>query len=130
MRLVEVAEITNSSGTVRIAAHVIAKIVRDVFTLSVPGVIRMDSDLSDTISQAIGMECTNRVHVSVNEAGASINLYILVKHGVRIPDLALTVQHKVKEEVHKETNVPVETVNIYVQGIIFDNEKAGDNVGR
>lgn len=121
MRLVEVAEITNSSGTVRIAAHVIAKIAGRI-ALSVPGVIGMDSDLSDT--------CTNGVHVSVNEAGASINLYILVKHGVRIPDLALTVQHKVKEEVHKETNVPVETVNIYVQGIIFDNEKAGDNVGR
>ena len=128
MRLVEVAEITNSSGTVRIAAHVIAKIAGRI-ALSVPGVIGMDSDLSDTISQAIGMECTNGVHVSVNEAGASINLYILVKHGVRIPDLALTVQHKVKEEIHKETNVPVETVNIYVQGIIFDNEKAGDNVG-
>ena len=122
----EVTEITNSSGTVRIAAHVIAKIAGRI-ALSVPGVIGMDSDLSDTISQAIGVECTNGVHVSVNEAGASINL---VKHGVRIPDLALTVQHKVKEEVHKETNVPVETVNIYVQGIIFDNEKAGDNVGR
>ena len=63
VRLVEVAEITNSSGTVRIAAHVIAKIAGRI-ALSVPGVIGMDSDLSDTISQAIGMECTNGVHVS------------------------------------------------------------------
>lgn len=43
----EVAEITNSSGTVRIAAHVIAKIAGRI-ALSVPGVIGMDSDLSDT----------------------------------------------------------------------------------
>ena len=84
----EVAEITNSSGTVRIAAHVIAKIAGRI-ALSVPGVIGMDSDLSDTISQAIGMECTNGVHVSVNEAGASINLYILVKHGV-MPSTCVT----------------------------------------
>ena len=56
----EVTEITNSSGTVRIAAHVIAKIAGRI-ALSVPGVIGMDSDLSDTISQAIGVECTNGV---------------------------------------------------------------------
>ena len=94
--------------------------------LAVPGVAGIEVGLSDAITQAINMERTGGVNVSINEKGVSINLYILVKHGIRVPDLALTVQGRVKEAVQNQTNVIAEAVNVHIQGIVFDTMKVGD----
>ena len=121
----ETAEFTTSTGTIRIAVRVIADIANKA-VLAVPGVAGIEVGLSDAITQAINMERTGGVNVSINEKGVSINLYILVKHGIRVPDLALTVQGRVKEAVQNQTNVIAEAVNVHIQGIVFDTMKVGD----
>ena len=121
----ETAEFTTFTGTIRIAVRVIADIANKA-VLAVPGVAGIEVGLSDAITQAINMERTGGVNVSINEKGVSINLYILVKHGIRVPDLALTVQGRVKEAVQNQTNVIAEAVNVHIQGIVFDTMKVGD----
>ena len=49
----------------------------------------------------------------------TIDLYVIVKYGYRIPDLAWKIQEKVKDTVESLTSISVPVVNIHVQGVDF-----------
>ena len=53
----------------------------------------------------------------------TINLYVNVKYGVRIPDIAWAAQNAVKDAVETMTGLEVSSVNINVQGITFDKNE-------
>ena len=48
-------------------------------------------------------------------------MYITVRYGYRIPDVALRVQEAVKSGIEDVTDTPVDGVNIFVQAIDFDD---------
>ena len=48
-----------------------------------------------------------------------IDLYICVKHGIRIPAVALQLQETVKENIFQYTGITVAEVNVNVQQIVF-----------
>ena len=53
-----------------------------------------------------------------------MDLYIIVKFGVRIPDVALNVQEKVKNAIESMTGLSVVEVNVHVQGVGFPETEA------
>jgi len=55
----------------------------------------------------------------------SIDVYILVKYGQRIPDIAWDVQEKIKDNLERYTGYEVQAVNVNVQGI-YTNGSGGD----
>ena len=65
-----------------------------------------------------------RVSVEHSQGSISIDAYILVKYGQRIPDLAWDVQEKIKDNLERYTGYDVKAVNVSVQGIYTN---AGDN---
>ena len=66
-----------------------------------------------------------RVSVEQNQGSVSVDAYVLVKYGQRIPDLAWDVQEKIKDNLERYTGYDVKAVNVNVQGIYTS---AGDNV--
>ena len=46
-----------------------------------------------------------------------INVYVIVEYGVRIRAVAESIQNTVKFHVEKALGLPVEAVNVYVQGL-------------
>lgn len=66
------------------------------------------------------------VKVEVGEKEAAVDLYIIVEYGVRIPDIALTVQEKVKSAIENMTGLEVVEVNVHVQGVGFVSEEVED----
>ena len=56
----------------------------------------------------------------------TIDIFVNVKYGVRIPDVAWAAQTAVKNAVENMTGLEVETVNINVQDIIFEKEEKKD----
>ncbi|WP_417036755.1 Asp23/Gls24 family envelope stress response protein [Dialister invisus] len=48
-----------------------------------------------------------------------MDLYICVKHGMRIPAVALQLQEAVKEDIFQYTGITVAEVNVNVQQIVF-----------
>ena len=54
---------------------------------------------------------------------AAVDLYIIVKYGVRIPDVALAVQENVKQAIETMTGLTVVEVNIHVQGVGVPEEE-------
>lgn len=51
-------------------------------------------------------------------------MYINLRLGVRIQDVAGAVQHGVKVAVQSMTGKPVTKVNVHVAGIVLEEEKA------
>ena len=67
------------------------------------------------------------VNVEVGEKEAAVDLYIIVKYGVRIPDVALAVQENVQQAIETMTGLAVVEVNIHVQGVGFPEEDTKDD---
>lgn len=56
----------------------------------------------------------------------TIDLFVNVKYGVKIPDVAWAAQTAVKNSVETMTGLEVVAVNINVQGITFEKEENND----
>lgn len=92
------AEIKTSLGVISISEQVLAIIARDT-ALQINEVMSMDDRYSHGISSVIGDGDAEGVRVSIRNKNVIIDLYICVKHGMRIPAVALQLQETVKEDI-------------------------------
>lgn len=92
----------------------------------VPGVAGMNGGFSGDFAKALGRTNLSKgVKVITRDGSTTIDLYVIIKYGYRIPDVAFEIQEHVRESVEFQTGVQAETVNIHVQGVDFteENEK-------
>ena len=79
-------------GSVRIADEVVS-IIAGMAATEVDGIAGMSGGLVGGIAEILGKKnLAKGVKVEVGETEAAVDLYIIVKFGVRIPDVALNVQ--------------------------------------
>ena len=78
------------------------------------GTIRIADEVIATIAAMAAME--------IDGQKANIDLFLITRFGVRLPVVADEVQRKVKNAVEDMTGLTVTTVNIHIQGIVFDND--------
>ena len=72
----------------------------------------------DEVSKILGKKRpTNGIKVEVGEVECSIEVYLVIKYGYRIPEVAEEVQKAVLEEVSKLSGLKVVEVNVYVQNV-------------
>ena len=64
-------------------------------------------------------EADRNIKVEIKDNKPLINLYIIIKYGVRIPDIAWDIQSRVKESLMKKLNADINEIDIHVQGIQF-----------
>ena len=64
-------------------------------------------------------EADRSIKVEIKDNKPFINLYIIIKYGVRIPDIAWDIQSRVKENLMKKLNIDINEIDIHVQGIQF-----------
>lgn len=77
----------------------------------------------------IGRKSSDGVRVSLEEGDIpqiSMDVYVQVKYGLRIPDVAWDLQEFLKNELEKSTGYAVKAVNIYVQGVFFQERPTVD----
>ena len=113
--LAEVNE-TEVNG-IKIAEDVVAKIA-GIAASEVKGVFSMNGGIAGGISEMFGKKSFSKgVKAQVTEKDATLDLYIIVEYGSRIPDIAFEIQNKVKTAVENMTGLKVLEVNIRVQGV-------------
>lgn len=106
-------------GSVRIADEVVS-IIAGMAATEVDGIAGMSGGLVGGIAEILGKKnLAKGVKVEVGETEAAVDLFIIVKFGVRIPDVALNVQEKVKNAIESMTGLSVVEVNVHVQGVGF-----------
>lgn len=87
--------------------------------LSVPGVTSMSARFTDVLIDSVpGMESESPgVRITENARGISVDLYVNVGYGVRIPEAAWEIQNAVSRTVREITGIRLRAVNIHVQGV-------------
>ena len=90
----------------------------------VEGIAGMQVGFVDGINQIFGSnkKYTKGVKIELNGKKVTIDIFVNVKYGVRIPDVAWAAQTAVKNSVENMTGLEVEAVNINVQDIIFEKD--------
>jgi len=116
--------VTNEIGAIRITDEVVA-IIAGMAAIEVPGVVSMSGGIAGGLSEMLGRKNLSRgVKVELSEKQATIDLYIIVEYGYRIPEVAWNIQEKVKQAVETMTGLEVLEVNIHIQGDNIEKPKA------
>ena len=66
--------------------------------------------------------------MELNNQDVIIALHIFVEYGVKIPILALEIQHQVKDSIQTMTGLREKEVTIYVQGVTFDHTEPAEEI--
>ena len=104
----------------------VVAITAGVAAMEVEGVAGMSTGITGGIVEAFGkVNLAKGVKVATNKGHTEVDLYVILKYGFRIPDVAWNIQEKVKDQVEKLTGITVDTVNIHVQGIDFGEDEGG-----
>jgi len=101
-------------------------VVAGAAAMELETVAEMSKGFAGDIAEALGRKNpTKGVKVYMEEDKAVIDMYVIVKYGYRISDIAWEIQERVKDMVEKMTGVIVGAVNIHVQGIDFSSYEEG-----
>ena len=98
-------------------------------TLKTKGVAELSGGLTNVLSKNIlGKELLAKgIKVSQGEESLVIDISVIVDYDVKIPTVAWDIQENVKKEVESMTEIPVEAVNISVQGVHIPEEDPGND---
>jgi len=117
-----IQSVVNEIGSIKITDEVVA-IIAGIAATEVPGVTGMSGGIAGGIAEALGRKNLSKgVKVEVGEKEAAIDLFIIVDYGYRIPEVAWTIQEKVKNAVEEMTGLSVVEVNIHIQGVNIEKE--------
>ena len=116
-------------GAVRVADEVVS-VIAGLAATDIEGIAGMSGGLVGGIAEMLGRKNLSKgVKVEVGEREAAVDLYIIVKFGVRIPEVALNVQESVKEAIEQMTGLKVVEVNVHVQGVATEEpDKKEDDI--
>lgn len=115
----ELVDDAHLEGTIHISEDVIVELVRK----TIQGIANIQTAARLASKFGLGRKSGDGIRVSVEngkEPSIFVDVYVLVRYGKRIPDLAWDVQEKVKSNLERYTGYTVKAVNINVQGIYID----------
>ena len=108
---------------IKISEEVVSQIAGKAAS-EVNGVAGMSGGIVGGLSEMLGgkKNFSKGVKVQVGEKETTIDLFIIVEYGARIPDIAWEIQNKVKTVVENMTGLKVVDINIHVQGLNLPKE--------
>lgn len=89
------------------------------------GVVGMaNKNLANGIANLLSRDSKRGIEVAIENGEITIDVYVIVEYGVRIRAVAESIQHTVKFHVEKALNMPVNAVNVYIQGLRMGKENS------
>lgn len=115
---------TEELGKIEIAPEVI-EVIANMAALQVDGVTALSGGMMVDLVDRIGGRKTSGkgVKVEIGEKEATIDVYIIVEFGNRIPEVAHKVQESVQNTIEKMTGLAVVRVNVHIVDVQLKQEK-------
>jgi len=113
----ELGEINISKETIR---YIVSLNLADV-----KGVVGNKKTVKNEISEMlmgntnIISNASNNIKIEIKDNKIFIDLFTIIKYGVRIPDIAWDIQNRIKEELIRKIGTDASEINIHIQGIQF-----------
>ena len=112
---------TTPIGSIHVSPQAIATIAYQS-ALQSYGVVGMASkNIVDGLAHAITKDPTHGVEVHYDGQGIDIDIYIIIEYGTRIKSVANSVANIVRYQVEKALGLPINDINIHVQGLRISN---------
>lgn len=112
---------TEQYGDIKISDEVIATIA-SVATKEIDGISGLSLSIAGEIaSKFVKKNHSKAIKVSSNDGNLTIDISVIVKYGIRIPDISWEVQENVKKSVESMSGLSVEKVNIIIAGVDFES---------
>lgn len=118
-------------GAIRIADEVVS-VIAGLAATEVDGVAAMSGGIAGGIAEVLGRRNLSKgVKVEVGAEETRVDIFIVVKYGVRIPDVAWEIQENVKKAIEGMTGLRVIQVNVHIQGVSLPQKEkeSGDREG-
>ena len=113
----------NELGTIKISDDVVA-IIAGLAATEIEGVSAMSGGIAGGIAEVLGRRnLAKGVKVEVGTEECSIDLFVIITYGKRIPDVCWSVQENVKKAVENMTGLHARQINVHVQGIHFPQKE-------
>lgn len=112
-------------GQVQIADDVIA-VIAEIAALEVEGIASISGGKNDIVNSIRGKKAAKGIKVEVGEAEVFIDIMCVVRYGIKIQDVCLKVQEKVKNSIETMTGLNVATVDVHVVGVEFAKAKVAE----
>jgi uncharacterized alkaline shock family protein YloU len=110
-----------SLGTVRISRQAVSSLASQA-ALQSYGVVGMAArGLFESWMHPTAKDPRQGVDVRVEDGHLQLDLFIIVEYGTRISTVADSVAHAVRYTVEQTLGLPVEAVNVHVQGLRVSN---------
>lgn len=107
----------DAEGHVSISNDVVATIA-SIAAKSVDGVAGMLNSLTGGFAEFLGKKNSSKgVKVVIDDRDVTVDMYVVVEYGVKIPDVAWEIQEKTKSEVEAMTGLNVTAVNVNIEGV-------------
>jgi len=104
-------------GIIRIHDNVIASVAAIAAT-EIEGVKSVGKDFKTGILELIDRKNSSSIKVEKDKNGdITLQIPLIIKYGVNIPEIANKVQENVRQALEKMTNLSIKDINVNVQGI-------------
>ena len=114
---------THEQGCIRISEEVVASIAA-LAVAEIEGVESLASSSALDFSDILGKKSIVRgVKIQLFEESVTVDIYLCVKFGFVIPDVAKKIQDTVSSTIESMAGLAVEKVNVHVTGVGFPKPK-------
>jgi uncharacterized alkaline shock family protein YloU len=108
-------------GSIHVMPRAIASIAHHA-ALESYGVVGLTSkNIVNGLTQVIVKDPTYGVEVNYDGENINIDLYVIIEYGTRIKSVANSVCNTVRYHVEKAMGIPVNEINVHVQGLRISN---------
>ncbi|MCM3716754.1 Asp23/Gls24 family envelope stress response protein [Fictibacillus phosphorivorans] len=119
----EMESYSSELGKVEISPEVI-EVIASIAASDVDGVASMRGSFASGVVERLGKKTHGKgVKVELSEAGISIDIYVSMKYGVSIPDVAQKIQDHVRQALLDMTALEATDINVFVVGVQFDSKE-------
>jgi len=112
----------NPYGSINVSAKAIASIAYQAAIKSYGVVGLASKNLVNGLTNMIVKDPTNGIEVQYEDDKIDIDIYIVVQYGTRVKSVANSVANTVRFNVEKYLGLPIQDVNVHVQGLRINGE--------
>lgn len=112
----------NPYGSIHVSARAIAAIAYQAAIKSYGVVGLASKNLVNGITNRIVQDPTHGIEVTYEDGMVNIDIYVIVQYGTRIKSVANSVANTVRFSVEKYLGLPINNVNVHVQGLRINGE--------
>jgi uncharacterized alkaline shock family protein YloU len=112
---------STSKGDIQISKQAIATIAFQAVQRSYGVVGLAAKNIANELANALVKDPTHGIDVEYKNQEINIDIYIIIEYGTRIKSVAASVANTVRYQVEKSLGLPVNEINIHVQGLRISN---------